>query len=370
MPNTIYTKPFTQIVEDVMLEMREANFADSKIEKKYQRRVNDVYQRTIPAEYEFWDFLKKRGSITLEETFSSGTVTVTENSATVTHSTSSLTASAYIGYWFTIPSTNEVYEITANTTSTFTISPAYVGDSGSGLSFRVFKTVYTLPSDYEYMTTEPGFWFDVSTGRQYLDWDDDRDWARNYTTQTSQVPYSIREYTEKSTGGLYQVEISPPVTATRLLRFEYFRALPEMREFTTGTATTTANNTSVTLSADYSAYVSAGQYFRTDTDGTWKRINSVSGATLTLATGYPTAGSAVAYTISDAPEVPQDLQMAIFYGACVLTAAEQGETQINVTFHAQMYKQMIANAITKQNKKRYGRKVLRMSAHPVPRRLQ
>lgn len=352
-----------------MYEMREANFADSKIEKKYQRRVNDVYQRGIPTEFEFWDFMKKRGAVTLAATLSSGTLTVTNLSTSVTYSTGGMTTNAYAGYFLTVPSTNEVYTISSNTATVFTLSTAYIGSSASGLAFRVYKTIYALASDYESMTTEPGFWLEQSSGRQYINWDDDRDWKRDYTTQTSLVPYSIREYTERSSAGLYQVEITPPITVARNLYYEYYKSLPEMREFTTGTATT-ASTVTVTLSADYSAYVSSGQYFRTDTDGTWIRISSVSGATLTLDSAYPITGSTLAYTVSDAPDVPPYIQMALFYGACVMTAQEQGETAVNLSTYATYYKEIIAHAISKQNKKRYGRKILRFSATPIPRRLQ
>ena len=48
----LYVKPFTAIVEDAILEMREKS-TDSTVEKKYQRRVNDVYMFDIPLNFEF-----------------------------------------------------------------------------------------------------------------------------------------------------------------------------------------------------------------------------------------------------------------------------------------------------------------------------
>lgn len=367
MANDIYKVPFTQLVEDVMFEVREASFSDPNVEKKFQRRVNMVYQNLIPQEFEFWDFLKKRGAFTLAATLT-GTVNVTNNSATVSYPTGGLTSSAYIGYLFQVPATDEVYTITANTASQFTISPAYIGATGTGVSFRVYKPYYSLPADFSYMLTEPGFWYEISGGRHYLDWDDERDWSSDYTTQPSLFPKAIREYTELSSDGYQQVEITPPVSQSRIIRFEYFKSLPRMEEFTTGTASTTANSTTVTTSADYSAYISAGQYFRIDSSGEWKKISSVSNTTITLEDAYSTTNTTAAYTVSDAPAIPDYLHLALFFGACMLSAQDQGDATNASSFAAQ-YKMIIAKAISKQNKKRYGRKILRFSNSPVKRGL-
>lgn len=351
-----------------MFEVREAGFADPNVEKKFQRRVNYVYQNLIPAEFEFWDFMKKRGQFALGTVLQTGTVAVTLNSTTVTYATGGLTTNAYAGYIFQVPSTDETYEIASNTATTFTLTQAYIGATNSAASFRVFKTIYSLASDFNLMTTEPGFWYEISGGRQYLDWDDESDWSRNYTTQPSSVVRSIREYTERSSSGLFQVEVSPPPTESRFIRYEYYKSLPELREFTTGTATTTAASTSVTLSADYSANISAGMYFRVDSGAIWKKITGVSGANLTLESAYPTSYATKAYTVCDAPNIPNYLHMAIFFGACMLSAQDQGDASNTSSFAAQ-YKMLIAKALAKQNKKRYGRKILRFSSQPVRRGL-
>lgn len=368
MANAIYVIPFTQLVEDVMFEVREAGFADANVEKKFQRRINYVYQNMIPAEFEFWDFLKKRGAFTLGTVLQTGTVSVTANSTTVSYATGGMTTNAYAGYIFQVPATNETYEIASNTANTFTLSQAYIGATNTAATFRVFKTIYSLASDFNLMTTEPGFWYEISGGRQYLDWDDESDWSRNYTTQPSQVIHSIREYTERATDGSFQVEVTPPPTESKFIRYEYYKSLPQLREFTTGTATTTAASTTVTTNSDYSANIAAGMYFRIDSDGTWAKIVSVSGATITLEAAYPVSYSTKAYTVCDAPAIPDYLHMAIFFGGCMLAAQDQGDSSNTSAFAAQ-YKMLIGKALAKQNKKRYGRKILRFSSQPARRAL-
>ena len=368
MTNAIYTKPFTQIVEDTMYEMREANFADPVIEKKYQRKVNDIYQQTIPGEFAFWDFLKKQGTITLQASLSTGTVAITTNTTSVTHSVGGWTTNQYANFYFTVPATNETYLIVSNTASVLTLATAYIGDTVTAATFKIYRTLYSVASDYEFMTTEPGFSYKINGGNQYLDWPSEDEWASLTTTSLSTVPMYVREHTERTSTGLTQIEVEPPVSTARILRYEYYRALPQLREFVTGTASTTAASTTVTTSADYSAYVSAGQYFRVDSDGLWIRIASVSGATITLDSAYPATYAAKTYTICDAPEVPPSMQMALFYGACMLIAQEQADTNA-ASLYGSQYKNVISNVLSKQNKKRYGRKVLKFSTSPRTARL-
>jgi hypothetical protein len=159
----------------------------------------------------------------------------------------------------------------------------------------------------------------------------------------------------------------PPQTTGRYINFEYFKALPELKEFTTGTATTNGTTT-VTTSSNYSAYITPGMFFRIDTDGTWRRIVTVSTTTLTLDSAYPSSNSAKVYTVCDGPIIPHYMHMALFFGACMLTAQEQGDSGGSQNFAAE-YKMIVAKAITKQNKKRYGRQTIRFSQHRQRRQI-
>ena len=357
---SVFVKPFMQIVEDCKLEMRD-NSSEASVENKYKRRVNDIYVRDIPSRFE-WDWLRSVSTLILKAKYSTGTVLATNASANLV-GTDTVWTAAMTGMKFTVPSTNEIYTFTRTGATTGTISPVYQGATASGLTYVIFEYIYALASDYGRYTTEPGFYYDYSTGRTQLKWQDDTDFRKYFTTQPSQFPTYFADYGVKSSAGYQQVRIMPPVDTARIISYEYIKALPEMSEFTTGTATTTLSGTSVTTSSDYSSKISAGQYFRIDADGTWSRISSVSTTTLVLDDAYPSANNTATYTVCDAPDMPHTLHEALFYGACWLTAKEQGD-KTSIQYYLSAYQGAIGMDMARKNRKRYGRQYMR---RPVSR---
>jgi hypothetical protein len=187
---------------------------------------------------------------------------------------------------------------------------------------------------------------------------------RRETVQLSADPEYFVVLPEVNSSGYNQVRIVPPCSAAKIIRYDYFRMFPEMVEFTTGTATTVAGSATVTLSADYSAYISAGQYFRvnpTEQGGSaqWVKITAVSGATLTVAPSYTTSNSSANYTICDAPEYPIRMHSAIFLGTCWLTGMEQND-QLSAQGFAQAFLQAMDLGIRREARQRYGKQVMRL----------
>jgi len=359
--NNIYTKPFSQIVEDVMLECREASFADTVTRAKYKRRVNDVYSRIIPARHEY-DWMKKTGSFTLIPAYQTGTVTATASSTTLTGS-STVWTTAMTGRKVWISGSDTVFTFTYVSATSGTISPAFDGTTGSSLSYCIYPDTYELAADYDRMTTEPGMWYDKSRGRAYLLWLPNHVHMRRATTTPSSDPTWFHENMALSSNYLPQIEIYPPVTLAKVINYEYFRTYPEMVEFTTGSATTTLGSATVTLSADYSSYISVGQYFRTNPtdlggDSQWSKITAISGATLTVSPVRNATLSANNYTICDAPEFPPHMTHSIFLGACMLTGLEQNDKFL-MEGHGGLFNAALGGGITRQARKRYGKKVMR-----------
>lgn len=351
----LLVKPFTQIYEDVKLEMRDAS-SEQAVVNKFKRRVNDIYVRDLPAKFE-WDWLRASSYITLLPAYKVGTAEVTNGSASVIGIGTTWTA-AMTGMKFTVPSTNEIYTFTRTSAVAGTISPVYQGATNASAGYAIFQDTYTLASDFGRPTTHPGFFYDYGSGRVELQWLDDTAWYKYYTTQTSQFPTFWRECPIRTSLGLYQVQVTPPVDTGRILSYEYTKALPEMVDFSTGTASTTAGSTSVTTSSDYSTSITAGQYFRANADGTWVKITAVSGASLTLESGYPSLNTTATYTVSDAPAMPYAFHEALFYGACLLTAKEQGDKSSMQFYTAAYIKAMDMNMATR-NRKRYGQQYMR-----------
>src|SRR4030042_53828 len=112
------------------------------------------------------------------------------------------------------------------------VNDIYMRDSDDTLSYVLFQDTYALATDFGIPTTEPGFYYDISQGRQKLEWYDDGKWYQRFTTQASTYPTAWRECPNRSSIGLFQVEISPPGTTNMLLNYAYIKALPEMIDFT------------------------------------------------------------------------------------------------------------------------------------------
>lgn len=364
MSNAIYAKPFTQIVEDAMLEMREAAFTDATVRAKYKRRVNDVYSRIIPARHEY-EWMQKSGFLTLDAAYTTGTVAVDAGGTALT-GTDTVWTAAMTGRKIWIGSNNDIYTFTYVSPTTATISPSYTGSTAeTAATYSIFETDYALAADYDIMTSEPGMYYDSGRGRVSMKWYPEDMHMRRETAQASSDPEYFVTLPEVDSEGHNQVRIIPPSTASRIVRYDYFRMYPEMVEFTTGTATTVAGTNTVTLSADYSAYVSAGQYFRVnpaEQGGTaqWVKIISVSGATLTVAPSYTTSSSSANYTICDAPEYPLRMHGAIFLGTCWLTGMEQND-QLTAQGFAQAFIQAMDLGIRREARQRYGKKVMRLN---------
>lgn len=329
---TLYVYPFTQVVDDCMKDSRESSGEDG-VRSKYRSRVNQFYMRDLPmfGEHKFW---RRIGSITLTTEYKTGTVAISAGGTTVT-GTSTVWTSAMTGRKFTVSGNDEVYDFTYVSATSGTISPAFTGSAAvTGKSYSIFQDVYDLASDFLRITDEPGFYYHSSNGAyQMVRQVDDILWRSNYTATTSDFANYWREYPNRTAAGLQQVWITPPPASTsRILRYEYIKALAELHEVTTGTATTAAASTSVTTSTDISARINTNMYFRSNPDGTWVRITAVSGTTLTLASAYPTTNTAKNYAVSDVPDMPNEMQGILRQGGNFLTAMEQESAMLGTHF--------------------------------------
>jgi hypothetical protein len=99
---------------------------------------------------------ERRSTITTHPSYSTGTVTATVGSTTLTGSGTAWSttnsygqANARAGGKITISGSTEVYEVTAVASGTsLTISPAFIGATASSLSYLYFEDEYALASDF------------------------------------------------------------------------------------------------------------------------------------------------------------------------------------------------------------------------------
>ena len=355
----LYVKPFSQIVDDVMLEMRD-NSTETSVRNKYKRRVNDVYVRDVPSRFE-WDWLHKTGQITLQASYDTGTVSVVQGSASVV-GTGTVWTSAMSGMKFTVPSDNEIYTFTYTGATTGTLDKVYLGSTNTAADYLIFQDTYTLASDYNKPTNEPGFFYDYSQGRPKLKWKEDEWFMKHYTTVTAEFPLNWREFPDKTSTGLYQVQIMPPVDTARLVSYEYIRAQAEMQEVL-GTAAAGCTATKILTSTNLYGLISVGQYLRVDVNAQWVKVLAIDPDTtilngITVDTLIIPATLGQTITICDVPGMPFQLQEALFYGACYLTATEQESK--SATSWLQAYLRAIDLDMSRRNRKRFGRQYMKL----------
>lgn len=111
-----------------------------------QQFVNGAYSRALSRQT--WTHLRNTGVIQIPEVYDTGTVTVTQNSTTVTGALTVWT-SAMIGRQFYIGEQAPFYTITAvNSTTELVLDQAYGGESDSGLDYDISLVYAVMPSDF------------------------------------------------------------------------------------------------------------------------------------------------------------------------------------------------------------------------------
>lgn len=321
---SIAQSPFTKIVEDVMLEVRE-NSSEAAVENKYKRRVNDVWARDLFSKNDF-DFMSRVGTLTIPAGYTTGTASIGISGTAVTGVGTTWTA-AMTGYKIRFFGNQDIYTFTYLSATTGTISPAFSGDAAiSGGQYMIFQDTFSLAGDYDRMVDPPGFYYDYYNARVTLLRKMTPDWYKMWSTVRSLFPMYYRPFGRSSDNLYWQVQFAPPILHTKYIYYEYIPTFSDMKEYTVGTCATTAGDATVTGTAtDFVNNVKAGDAFRKDLYvNDWYLVSSVTDAThLELTSAYPISSVTGAYTCCDVPQCPVSLQLAIFYGACALSLQDQ-----------------------------------------------
>jgi len=119
--------------------------SDDDVADVVKQALNDVLEEICQAHNYSW--LYGNASFITVKPYSDGTVAVTEGSKTVTGSSTTFT-SAMVGRKFYCG--NATYVISAFVSTTeITLSTNYAGDTGSGLTYKIYQDEYSLASDVE-----------------------------------------------------------------------------------------------------------------------------------------------------------------------------------------------------------------------------
>lgn len=93
-----------------------------------------------------WSRLVKTSTIQTVAVYETGTVEITEGSASITGTGTTWTA-AMTGRRFRVGGRSEFYTFTRASNTTGTLDRAYEGDDASAASYKIFQPYYALPSD-------------------------------------------------------------------------------------------------------------------------------------------------------------------------------------------------------------------------------
>jgi hypothetical protein len=109
--------------------------------------VQDIHIARNIYEHQF-SFLKAYGYLSTTPSYSTGTVTVTQDSATVTGSGTAFT-SAMVGSLIKFNNEDNYYEISSHVnTGEITLKTAYIGATDMDATFEIYKVNYDLASDF------------------------------------------------------------------------------------------------------------------------------------------------------------------------------------------------------------------------------
>lgn len=118
---------------------------DTDVETVVKQALNDVLQEVCQASNFSW--LYGDSSFITTKPYETGTVSVTEGSATITGS-GTVWVAGMVGRKFYCA--DATYKISAYVSATeLTLSTVYAGASGSGLTYKIYQDEYSLASDVE-----------------------------------------------------------------------------------------------------------------------------------------------------------------------------------------------------------------------------
>lgn len=146
----------SDLVNDILFRAGETTDGTSNFEAIALQYLNRAYQSMWMGGGEFldgnnqnWWWLRKDppGTLILQPSITTGTVSVTNNSASITFS--SAPAASVAGYFFRVDGQEDVFRISTHTggSGSATLDSVYTGTTATAATFRLMKTEYTLATD-------------------------------------------------------------------------------------------------------------------------------------------------------------------------------------------------------------------------------
>jgi len=185
----------------------------------------DWIQDDICSRYDF-SWLKANGYINTTPVYTTGTVTVTQDSATVTGASTVFT-SDMVGRLFLGNDGNNWYEISAYVSPTeITLKSNYMGATESGITYSIYKTDYPLATDFKKLIFEK----QLITPLNMISIPE-RTFNQYYPDMFSRGEDSNPDaymLTGIDASGYYTIAFSPVQTTRKQIYYKYIKDLPSI----------------------------------------------------------------------------------------------------------------------------------------------
>jgi hypothetical protein len=209
---------------DYMYEARQheacRGMGENELESLTWRSVQDICAENDLA------FMIGEGRIQTEESYDTGTVAVTDAGTGIT-----LTDGTWVTTWtkrrIRIQGATEFYDIsTFGSTTTATMGTAWQGDTESGLTYEMYRDIYSMPADCAY-SKELLLW-DVTNGRriEFVDYPEFRENKRTILSVTGEPTEATRlGVITSGSDVLAQIEFGPEAPASsRTILLDYYKS--------------------------------------------------------------------------------------------------------------------------------------------------
>lgn len=144
----------SDLLNDALFRAGEPTDGTSDFDTQALAYLNRAYQAVwmggsefAPEVNENWWWLKAEATLTLQTSITTGTISVTNNSTTITFS--SAPSSSVAGWFFKIDDHADVFKISSHTggNTGATLDSVYTGTTDTAASFRLFLLEYDLATD-------------------------------------------------------------------------------------------------------------------------------------------------------------------------------------------------------------------------------
>lgn len=344
MSKNLHEIPFTEICERVLEITRTPNNSMSKI----RGDVNEVYTVEIPVKFD-WNFLIASTSIVTTPEYTTGTVSATTGSSTVTFSSDATITADMTGRKIKFSGNDVVYEFTYSNATGGTINPAFYGSSNaSSTSYSIFQNIYALPTEFDRFPKNGGVYKWNGGQKTIISEESYQEATSLFQSSPTDNPDKVR-LVSTDTLGRQLIEFRPAPKSQKVYGCDYMRKLKPLRETSSGTVSISASQFNFVGSSD-ARFLEAntGDYIRVDPfgvsqDSTWYRISLIIDNS-SLFVNTPFASSSVTnaeYVISSVPEYPAKLHPALIYGASRMVTVDQNDE--NALYHVARYAEVLSD---------------------------